>query len=270
MRKKLISVALSVVVMLGSAGGASALEAAPSLVEQMPAVSSDSLDTTNIEARDNQIRQIIRPAVSGDKDQETLEKELAAIGVVGFKDLTPKSFSTRSYTNSMELKVFSTYDSQQHQQVIIGTYFFKDDAVLTDGNCGPGPQMPCEVGGEDVFGLSFSKDLPVVSSIAYHCSDGQGYDCTSIDSPYIVNQKGVAWKFQDVIYGVDSKYNMRAGDFYFRTGDICSFQAFASYTHTWDNAEISSITLGWGTLGVITTNSDKSWTKAVSGPPTSC
>lgn len=236
----------------------------------MPTVSAEGPDITDTEARDDQIRQIIRPAVRGEKDQKALDKDLAEIGVVGFKDLTQQSVSTRSYTDSLELKIFSMYDSQQHQQVITGTYFFKDDEVLKDGNCGPGPQMPCEVGGEEVFGLSFSKDLPVVSSIAYRCSDGQGYDCTKIDAPYDVNQKGVAWKFQDVIYGADSRYNMRAGDFYFRTGDVCSFQAFASYTHTWDNAEISSITLGWGSLGVITTNSDKSWTKAIAGPPTSC
>jgi hypothetical protein len=269
-QKTILAGAFAAVLMLLGVSSASAADTSPHANGKGSMVSTDKRTDAEIAARDNQIRQIIRPALYGDKDLTRLNKELERIGVVGFKDLTAGSFSPLSYSTSLEQNLYSYYDSQVRQQNVVGTFWFKDDAVLQDANCSWGPQLPCEVGGEEVFGFSFSKDLPVVGYSAYRCSFVDGRDCSAVDGPYEVSQKGVAWKMQDVVYGQDSRYNMRAGDFYFRTQDICDFQAFTSYTHTWGNAEISEVNIGWGSLGVVVANANNSWTKSMAGSASNC
>lgn len=269
-RRTMVSGAVAAVLMLVGVSSASATDASAPANGKGSSVSADHRSDAEIAARDSQIRKIIRPALYGDKDLTSLNEELERIGVVGFKDLTAGSFSPMSYSTSLEQNLYSYYDSHVRQQSVVGTFWFKDDAVLQDANCSWGAQLPCEVGGEEVFGFSFSKDLPVVGVSAYRCSFVDGRDCSAVDGPYDVSQKGVAWKMQDVVYGQDSRYNMRAGDFYFRTGDICDFQAFTSYTHTWGNAEISEVNIGWGSLGVVVANSNNYWTKSMAGSTSNC
>lgn len=109
------------------------------------------------------------------------------------------------------------------------------------------------------------------STSAYRCTGPDMTEgCIWEDAPYQVGQNGVAWKIQDVVFGQNNRYNTTFGAVYFRTGDYCNFQAFMSYTHTWDNAEISSISIGWGSVNVITSNSAKSWTKAIASAPSLC
>lgn len=271
-RKAFFSAILATVAIVVSASGASAMDASLIATKDAPAVYVDNRSSAEVAARDMQIMKIIQPSLSGNKEKKLIDEELAEIGVLRFTQQPKESVSPLSYTTSVELDIYSYYDVQVRQQVIGGGWAFTDPgAIVADANCPPGPQLPCEVGGEEVVGLAFSKDIPVVNTSAYRCTGpDMAEGCVEVDAPFEVNQKGVAWKIQDVMFGHNNRYNMQFGSVLFRTQDHCSLQAFMSYTHTWDNAQISSISVGLGSINVVTSNTAKSWTKAIASAPSLC
>jgi len=114
----------------------------------------------------------------------------------------------------------------------------------------------------DVFGVSLSEPRTVQSSSASFCS--RAGTCTDIANPESLTQDGVAYAYS----GTGSDSVRGTVSLTVDTAAACNFQAFSAYSHGWNEAVLSGVGIGRGSLSVSWNTVGQSF--QIAGGPGNC
>lgn len=144
------------------------------------------------------------------------------------------------------------------QYVASGLFLWKDhkwdkDIPIPYGSSG-------NVGGDDLFGIAFSKKVNILSK---NFQTWDNFSIRKINTDYAAEQSsyGVAFEEPDRYFEQGTKYTWDSGfiSVYFTPQQTGQYTAWQTMGHTWSNADISSVSIGAGGISVNFSNSNYSW-----------
>ncbi|MEV4723577.1 hypothetical protein [Micromonospora humida] len=178
---------------------------------------------------------------------------------------TPRTATPMSSESIVSVPAPSIYrDTCTSKYYAIATWKFSSlTSLKSDGGC----TTTCNVGGYDVFAISFSRN---VSSVSGYSSTAWGASSTFPSFSLTMvsgGTDGVAARAQDRLCGGSGcgalDYNMYNGQIVYsiNTPGCGELQAFSEYTHTWSTAQITGIGVGIDSISVSWNPTDKGWDK---------
>lgn len=233
-----------------------------------PAIAKEKAPLTEqeLQARLEQINDIVGKKIKDKASPDEIAVELEKFGLKRLngkkqaKEIDGEIGTLSNPDYCIDLPQAGAFWDSYAQKYYVYAYFFWNSEAQWRADCPTGTYSSANVGGNDSFGIAFSKAINRYSQ-QFQTWDNNGIRQTNTSTATKANSYGVAFSRQDKALNSGDIYTWDSGmiGLYMlpqSTGYMTFWQEMA---HTWSSTGVSAVSIGPGGITFTFTSSNNKW-----------